>query len=334
MNDLFKFLHHKYSKDSTKWYPFLSVFYLTNSCNFKCPYCSDGYGNPYYTLSKKNLPSNEVLKVLKSIRTNCDNIVLTGGEPLLHPDFDEIILKIKDLKFKEVVLTTNGYNIDKFIPNIIQSVTTLVFSIDTLNAKRADNWFGVGEGTFNKIISSIQDIEKIPERKFEIVISAVATPENISDLYEVYDFSQKHKFTFAVAPQLVGVKAHEKLQNNEEYIQFFNFLIQEKKKRRKIFGTTLYLTNMRDLKKFTCKPFTMLVVSPLGDVYYPCLEIGNYAGNLLVDDNLHKIRGVGLKTFGEVPNCDTRCHSACALGFGLIFSKPYSTALDVISYGL
>lgn len=91
---------------------------------------------------------------------------------------------------------------------------------------------------------------------------------------------------------------------------------------RRIFGTIKYLEYMRDLRKFQCRPFTMLVVSPLGEVFYPCLERGNYAGNLLAEDDLHKIREEGEKRFGPQPECDNRCHSACALGFGLGLAHP------------
>ncbi len=81
---------------------------------------------------------------------------------------------------------------------------------------------------------------------------------------------------------------------------------------------------MRDLRKFDCRPFTMLVVSPVGDVFYPCLEIGQAAGNLFVEGNLHRLRQQGWAKFGPQPDCDTRCHSACALGFSRVLANPMS----------
>lgn len=145
------------------------------------------------------------------------------------------------------------------------------------------------------------------------------TPDNIDDLYEVYEFSQQHNFTFAAAPHLQGVKANPSLQKDTQYADFFSFLIKEKGNfKRKIFGTKLYLEYMRDLKKFICKPLTMLVVSPEGNVFYPCLEKGNYADNILQNVNLHDILKKGKENFGPIPKCDTRCHSACALGFSLL----------------
>jgi MoaA/NifB/PqqE/SkfB family radical SAM enzyme len=161
-------------------------------------------------------------------------------------------------------------------------------------------------------------------RKYEIIISSVVTPENIPDLYEVYRFCQERGFRLAACPQLVGVKAHPALVENQDYRQFFDLLISEKRKGRAIQGTVDYLRYMRDLQKFSCRPFTMLVVSPVGQVFYPCLELGQFAGNLLQQPDLHRLRQEGLKRFGPQPDCDTRCHSACALGFSRLLANPFS----------
>jgi hypothetical protein len=66
------------------------------------------------------------------------------------------------------------------------------------------------------------------------------------------------------------------------------------------------------------------VVSPIGDVFYPCLEIGRAAGNLFVEDNLHRLRQQGCAKFGPQPECGTQCHSACALGFSRLLANPMS----------
>ena len=72
----------------------------------------------------------------------------------------------------------------------------------------------------------------------------------------------------------------------------------------------------------------MLVVEPGGQVFYPCLEIGNHAGNILEVNSLHRLRQMGLDMFGPQPECDTRCHSACALGFSLLFKNPFPYIYD------
>jgi len=322
MNDLFKFIYHKCVNQSKRWYPFLSVYYLTYECNFRCPYCSDGSGKPYYELKSNILSPDKVLEILKNIRKHCNTLVITGGEHLNYHWFEEVISQVKYLNFKEVVLTTNGHKLDKYLDAIDENVTNIVISMDTLDADKADKNFGIGTGAFTKIMTNIEKAAKHPNRKFRIEISAVVTPVNIPDLYNVYNFCQENNFMFAVAPHLQGVKVNPKLQNNDEYYTFYDFLSNEKKKHKKIFGSSLYHQYMRDLKNFNCKPFTMLVISPEGQVFYPCLEIGNYAGNILQETNLHKIKANGQKLYGSQPLCENQCHSACALGYALLFKHP------------
>jgi MoaA/NifB/PqqE/SkfB family radical SAM enzyme len=319
-----KYAYHKWIDSPRKWYPFLSVFYLTNACNFRCPYCSDGSGKPYYALSSATLPGAKVIALLQKIRRHTPDVVITGGEPLNHPDFTEIIGKLTALRFQNVVLTTNGYALEPYLPMIAPTVKTLVFSLDTLEAAKADAWYGIGSGTLDVVRANLERAATYPNKRYELVISSVVTPENIADLYAVYAYAQQQRGLFAAAPQLVGIKAHHALADNPAYRQFYDFLIKEKKNGARIFGTVRYLEYMRDLQKFTCHPFTMLVVSPLGEVFYPCLEIGHFADNLLQTDDLHQLRQAGAQQFGPQPACDTRCHSACALGFALALHHPWS----------
>lgn len=329
MNDLNKFLYHKYVSKPKRWYPFLAVYYLTYACNFRCSYCSDGSGTPYYELPNNPVEAEKVIEIFKRIRKYCNTLVITGGEPLNYPDFKKVISKIKSLKFKEVVLTTNGHSLDKYIYDIKDNINNLVISIDTLDIQKANNNIGLGQGVFEHILDNLKLATKLSKGNYKIEISSVVTPENINDLYEVYEFSQLNGYTFAAAPQLEGVKANKNLENNNDYYLFYDFLIKEKKRGRKVFGSTLYLEYMRDLKKFNCNPFTMLVVSPDGEIFYPCLEIGNYIDNILNDNNLHKIKTIGKQKFGQKPNCGNQCHSACALGFSLLLKHPY-TALQYL----
>lgn len=330
MNSALKYLHHKFMNTPNRWYPFLAVYYLTYRCNFRCPYCSNGFEKPYYHLSNEILPQDTVMKVLASIRKNCDYIVITGGEPLKHPEFAEVIGHTKKLRFKDVALNTNGHEVHQYLPEIAESVQTLIFSLDTLNEEKADTWFGKGKGTLGRIVSNIMQASEYPQRKYRIVISSVVTPRNIPDLYEVYDFAQKNGFTFAACPELKGVKPPNDLPENNAYKGFFDFLIAEKKKGKNVHGSPVYLGYMRDFKKFKCHPFTMLVVDPLGQVFYPCLEIGHSAGNILKCEDLHLLKEEGAKQFGPQPECGVQCHSACALGFSLILEHPLSMVQELL----
>ena len=323
------FVHHLCRDAPDRWYPLLGVYYLTYACDFRCPHCSDGAGNPYPTLRSPVLSAERVAELLRIIRRYCDYLVLTGGEPLLHPEFAQVMADLPRLKFRGVILTTNGYALATALPAVAKAVRHLVVSLQTLDSAKADVWYGRGSGTHQQILDHIAQAARLPDRRFDMIISSVVTPENIEDLYRVYAFACRHGLRLAACPQLVGVKAHAALVDNPTYRKFYDFLIAEKRKGANIQGTVDYLEHMRDLRKFRCHPFTMLVVSPTGDVFYPCLELGQPAGNLLEEANLHRLRQAGCERYGPQPECDTRCHSACALGFSRVLEHPASLLDEV-----
>lgn len=323
MNAVGAYLAHLLRPDSLKWRPILSVYYLTYACSFRCPYCCDGSGTPYHRLRSPVLSADRVLALFEIIRRHCEYLVITGGEPLQHPDYAEIFNRLPALRFRSVILTTNGYHLGQALPAVARSVTELVVSLQTMDSAKADLEYG-HPGAHQRILENIELAASRPGRNYDIIISSVATPENLPDLRAVYQFAKDRGFRLAVCPQLVGVKAHPALEDNPAYREFFDFLIAEKMRGARIQGTVDYLEYLRDLKKFSCRPFTMLVVAPTGEVYYPCLELGHHAGNLFEEPDLHRIRMAGSERFGPQPACGTQCHSACALGFARILANPGS----------
>jgi MoaA/NifB/PqqE/SkfB family radical SAM enzyme len=271
------------------------------------------------------LSAEQVTQLLATVRKYSDHLVLTGGEPLQHPNLSGILKGVKGLSFNNVILTTNGDGIDRLLPFVNESVHHLVFSLDTLNPEKADQNFGVGEGTLNRILKQIDTASRYPGRRYDIVISSVVLPSNISELYAVYHYCKANHFLFAACPQLVGTVAHAALFGNSQYKSFYNFLIEEKKFGAKINGTVEYLEHMRDLSKFDCVPSATLAISPSGQVFYPCLERGTLAGSLLETADLDLLRQQARDRIGREPQCGTQCHSACALSFSLLINRPWTS---------
>lgn len=77
---------------------------FTGGCNFRCPFCHNfglvqDPGEP--------LDDGEVFGYLKKRTGLLDAVVITGGEPLIHPDFADLIEKVRALGYP-VKLDTNG----------------------------------------------------------------------------------------------------------------------------------------------------------------------------------------------------------------------------------
>ena len=86
----------------------ISAVIFTRGCNFRCPYCH----NPELVDKKRYttaLEINEVLTFLENRKGLLDGVVITGGEPTIHGDLPEFLLKIKQMGYL-VKLDTNGTN--------------------------------------------------------------------------------------------------------------------------------------------------------------------------------------------------------------------------------
>ncbi|MDH5185799.1 MAG: anaerobic ribonucleoside-triphosphate reductase activating protein [candidate division WOR-3 bacterium] len=84
----------------------VSVIFL-GGCNFKCPFCQN---HPVAKDSKqlKEIDWLTVEKKLKEKSDWLDGVVVTGGEPCIHPEIFGLCRRIKDLGFN-VKIDTNGY---------------------------------------------------------------------------------------------------------------------------------------------------------------------------------------------------------------------------------
>lgn len=91
----------------------ISSVIFTSGCNFVCPYCHNPDLIPE-KLPKEIAPIDEdqVFAFLKKRQGLIDGVVITGGEPTLQPDLEQVITRIKGLGFK-VKLDTNGSNPDR-----------------------------------------------------------------------------------------------------------------------------------------------------------------------------------------------------------------------------
>ena len=123
-------------KDSFgRFFPYIRLS-ITDICNFKCGYClPDGYqvnkGD-----NRKFLQLDEIKRLAKALsELGVSKIRLTGGEPTVRKDFFEIIKVIKQNSgIKKVVITSNGYHLDKIANKIKESgLDGINISIDSLN---------------------------------------------------------------------------------------------------------------------------------------------------------------------------------------------------------
>lgn len=92
-----------------------SIVYL-GGCNFRCRFC---YNRALVTCDAlPDLDVDAVMRDLSARRAFIEGVVVTGGEPTLHPGIIDLLLSIRDLGI-DVKLDTNGTH-----PEILEWVVT------------------------------------------------------------------------------------------------------------------------------------------------------------------------------------------------------------------
>ncbi|HEY5826645.1 MAG TPA: GTP 3',8-cyclase MoaA [Cyclobacteriaceae bacterium] len=161
---------------------------LTDNCNLRCFYCmpDEDYA---FTQTSKLMNANEIEQLARIfVGLGVNKIRLTGGEPLVRHDAEEIILALSKLPV-ELTLTTNGTRLDKFVDVLKRAnVTSLNISLDTLHPEK-----------FNKITrrnqfeSVWQNIQLLLQHNFQVKINVVVMKGLNED--ELIDFVEWTKLT-------------------------------------------------------------------------------------------------------------------------------------------
>uniref|UniRef100_A0ACD5ZYK7 Uncharacterized protein n=1 Tax=Avena sativa TaxID=4498 RepID=A0ACD5ZYK7_AVESA len=107
---------------------------LTERCNLRCQYCMPAEGVEL-TPKLELLSQDEIIRVANLfVASGVDKIRLTGGEPTVRKDLEDICLRLSGLKgLKTLAMTTNGIVLSKKLPRLKEcGLNALNISLDTL----------------------------------------------------------------------------------------------------------------------------------------------------------------------------------------------------------
>lgn len=100
-------VNFKINKMQDRIYDSLMV-YITTYCDRKCRDCCAGSQIKYY------ITNEEIDNIIANIG-DVDTLLISGGEPTIHPNFREIVLKLSKIPNNRYGLCTNGAKILKYI---------------------------------------------------------------------------------------------------------------------------------------------------------------------------------------------------------------------------
>lgn len=147
---------------------------LNNACNLKCSFCIRGHQDSEYIEVKA------LSDILKRNDFSHYHLLLTGGEPSLHPNLNEIIDLCQPF-FKSISINTNGFNslwIDNCQWNNIHVQISLDGTRDTHNKIR-------GNGIIDVYRNILCTIDKLNQRNIVYSISTTVGIDNYENVKEL-----------------------------------------------------------------------------------------------------------------------------------------------------
>lgn len=188
-----KALYQIYKKREIEKHILQYVFLeITKKCNLNCLHCGSDCSKD---LKSPELTTDSWFKIidyLANVYSKNIAFVLTGGEPLLHPDIYNIGGHISS-KGMRWGMVTNGVllhknNIEKLINSGIFSITV---SLDGL--KNSHNWLRNNSNAFDKTLEALQ-LTGFSNIKYRDVVTCV-TNRNLKELNDIANLLIENRIT-------------------------------------------------------------------------------------------------------------------------------------------
>ncbi len=261
-------------------------------CNFRCEHCSvkrfqGEKGGRYFKLP-------DVAELARQAdEMGLANFVITGGEPLVFPDFDQLVEAIDPNRFY-LVSDTNGWLLDDKKAKHLKSigVDKIQLSLDSLNAAEHDA-FRHAPGSHAR---ALRAIDAALDAGLNIILSTVVTHQRVrsDEFIEYLEFAKsKGVGTFVTYAKPVGSwEGNYDVLVTRDDMRYMN----ELEKKYDVF-THLTPSYGMDLGCIAVK--RMISVTKYGDVM-PCPYIHVSLGNFF-EEPLKAIvdRGMNIKHFGR-----------------------------------
>ncbi len=146
---------------------------VTRYCNFTCENCFSS------SISGKIAPHLDMLTISTTIRRLRDEIVrvcITGGEPLLHPNAQELIELAETERSLGFVLSTNG-SVSTPLYDLIQRTDILVAV--SLHGKESAHNAYTKSTSHSKVLRRIEELARTNAVHIYSVVNNRMTPEDV-----------------------------------------------------------------------------------------------------------------------------------------------------------
>lgn len=133
---------------------------VTDRCNLRCRYCMPEEGVTMLN-HKEILSFEEIVEVVNAgVNNGIDKVRITGGDPLVRKNIEELIRLLSEIDgIKDLAMTTNGILLEKYAEILAKSGLHRVnISLDTVDPEK---YYHITRGgDINKVFSGIEAAKK------------------------------------------------------------------------------------------------------------------------------------------------------------------------------
>lgn len=188
-----QYLTYLFTKAKQNSIPLSGTFELTGRCNFNCKMCYVHHSDNE-EMRKKELTTKQWLSIAdEAQKAGVLMLLITGGEPLLRDDFDEIYIHCKNLGF-EIAINTNGSLItdDKIKLFMEYPPTKLNISLYGASESTYEN-VTCRKGYFEKVT---ENIKKLKAAGIKVKINVTTSEFNQDEIPQIYELIQNEELPF------------------------------------------------------------------------------------------------------------------------------------------
>lgn len=258
--------------------PLYLVHAVTARCNARCGFCA---WKPEFYDPSEQLSTPAIKQLYSDARAlGFVGVSMWGGEPLLHPDFDEIAQHASDLGFI-THMVTNGSLLDRKMDTVVRYLDRICISVD--HPSPLHDEIRGRQGLFDRIVAATRELrQRAPDKQIIYVYTmqkANVQPQTLRDMAElmaelgvlgVFNGLREDAATDTADTSLVHYAPSQ-----EELAEAFATLGSLKRKGYPILNSHTYMRMMqKGAPNYRCHwPKFMLPVEANGDVV-DCMHWG------------------------------------------------------------
>ncbi len=189
-------------------YPLAGEIELTDRCNLSCVHCFINQPASSVKYRNQELSTDQVKDILDQIASaGCLNLLITGGEPLLRPDFSELYLHARRNGLL-IMLFTNATLLTPAIVDVLKDAPPILIEVTMYGATKA-TYEAVTRlpGSFERFMHGLGLLQ---ESRLPLALKSVLIAQNKYELPMMMkmaeDMGLRFRYDGSIFPRLCGDK--------------------------------------------------------------------------------------------------------------------------------